>query len=88
MVQAVNDNAHNRITLGSYLRLAVGALEKGSDTYATLKAAELCELLKLEFLDCIHPDLYESKAAIGTFRTHLKELIPSFWRGVCRRVHF
>jgi len=26
VVQAVNDNAHNRITLGSYLRLAVGAL--------------------------------------------------------------
>ena len=54
-------------------------MRKGSDTYATLKAAELGELLKLEFLDCIHPDLYESKAAIGTFRTHLKELIPNFW---------
>ena len=62
-------------------------LKKGSSSYGKFIDAGFSELEQVQFMNCIHPHLYDLKCGLDLgFRLHLKELIPSLLRAIKRRV--
>ncbi len=62
-------------------------LKIGSGAYEKLKKSGFFELENTQFMDCIHPRLYEIKCgeSLG-FKVHLKELLPSLFKAIKRRM--
>ena len=53
-------------------------LKKAGSSYQKFIDAGFSELEQVQFMDCIHPRLYDLKCGLDLgFRLHLKELIPS-----------
>jgi SAM-dependent methyltransferase len=61
-------------------------LRKGSDPYQHLKAYGCTELVRLGFMNCIHPELYKQATSLTSFTSHIADLAPSFWRAIRRRL--
>jgi hypothetical protein len=65
-------------------------VKRSSIPYEQITAHGLSELTNISFMNCPHPELYESKCVLGElpigFRTHVADLLPSLWRAVRRRV--
>ena len=62
-------------------------LKKPSSLYQKFIDAGFSELKQVQFMDCVHPRLYDLKCGLDLgFKLHLKELIPSLFRAVRRRI--
>lgn len=62
-------------------------LKKDSQAYNKIISSGFSGVENINFLDCVHPDLYDNKCGKGLgFKTLVKELIPSFLRAVQRRI--
>jgi len=62
-------------------------LKKDSGGYNKIIDAGFPELEQIQFMDCIHPSLYNLKCGEGiSFTLHLKELIPSLINAIKRRI--
>jgi SAM-dependent methyltransferase len=60
-------------------------VKKNSLVYRKLETYGYKEIVDLSFMNCIHPDLYNSKIEPG-FRSHITDLMPSVWRAIRRRL--
>lgn len=77
-----NDRIHYWYRQNTFLYV-----KRESAAAAALGAAGLSAIPDIVFVDCIHPDLYESHAGIVlSFRTHLRDILPSLARAIRRRV--
>ena len=46
------------------------------------------EIYNKDFMDCVHPNLYEHKCGEGlSFTLHAKSIIPSFFKALRRRIN-
>ena len=62
-------------------------LKKGSDAYNKIIDEGFSEIENINFMDCVHPNLYDLKCGNGIgLKTLVKELIPSIFRAVRRRI--
>jgi hypothetical protein len=62
-------------------------VRKGSDPYRTLKTYGQTELVDISFMNCIHPELYNSRIAqLQGFTSHIADFVPSFCRAIRRRL--
>lgn len=62
-------------------------LKRDSDVYKKIMDAGFSEIENINFMDCIHPKLYDLKRGNGIgVRLLLKELIPSIFRAIKRRI--
>ena len=67
-------------------------VRKDSASYQRIKSHGVNEITNIGFMNCPHPELYDSKCAPPelppvSFRSHLADLIPSLWRALRRRFH-
>jgi SAM-dependent methyltransferase len=68
-------------------------VRKNSTSYQQIKGHGVDEMTNISFMNCPHPELYDSKCApcelppVG-FRRHLADLIPSLGRALRRRLGF
>lgn len=64
-------------------------IRKDSDSWRRMGTYGFKEIADLSFMNCIHPELYNAKAAKAERRTgfkgHLKALLPSLLQGLRRR---
>lgn len=60
-------------------------IRKNSDYYIKLKASGRGELLETNFMNCIHPVLYDASTTVS-FRSHIMDLVPSLGRAIRRRL--
>lgn len=59
--------------------------KKNSDIYHDLISKGLKIIENLDFLDCVHPDLYLTKCGEGIgFAAHAKGIVPSFFKAIRR----
>lgn len=68
-------------------------VRKNSTSYHQIKSHGINEMANISFMNCPHPELYDSKCASYelppvSFRSHLADLIPSLWRALRRRLNF
>lgn len=62
-------------------------LKKGSDVYNKIIDAGFSEIENINFMDCVHPTLYDLKCGNGIgVKALVKELIPSILRAIKRRI--
>ena len=67
-------------------------VRKNSTSYRQIKSHGVDEMKNISFMDCPHPELYDSKCAPCelppvSFRSHLADVIPSLARALRRRFH-
>lgn len=61
-------------------------IKKDSDLFKKFERDNIKEIYNLNFMDCIHPELYENKCGEGLgFMLHAKNIIPSFFRAIRRK---
>jgi hypothetical protein len=61
-------------------------IKKNSELFEKFQSINIKEIHNLDFMDCIHPELYEHKCGKGlSFALHAKSIIPSFFRAIRRR---
>jgi SAM-dependent methyltransferase len=62
-------------------------IKKESTAFNEFVEKGFSPLTNLYFMDCVHPDLYDSKCGEGiSFSTHLKGIVPSLIRAIKRRM--
>lgn len=65
-------------------------VRKGSPSWHQIGACGLKEIADVSFMDCIHPELFELRAAQleggAGFKSHVSDLVPSLWRAIRRRL--
>ena len=58
-----------------------------NDLIKKLKNSNVIEINNFDFMDCIHPELYNMKCGNGlSFKVHAKAIIPSFFKAIRRRL--
>jgi SAM-dependent methyltransferase len=64
-------------------------VRKNSASYNKIKGHGANEMKNINFMNCPHPELYDSKCTPSpvSFRSHLADLIPSLWRALRRRLN-
>ena len=65
---------------------------KNSSSYQQIKSHEVNEMINISFMNCPHPELYDSKCAPSelppvSFRNHVADLMPSLGRALRRRLN-
>lgn len=61
-------------------------IKKDSNLFKKFERDNIKEIYNLNFMDCIHPELYENKCGKGlSFKLHAKNIIPSFFKAIRRR---
>tara|TARA_X000000950_G_scaffold288532_1_gene405786 strand:+ start:4631 stop:5407 length:777 start_codon:yes stop_codon:yes gene_type:complete len=63
-------------------------VKKDSDLYKKFQSINIQEIYNKDFMDCVHPNLYEHKCGEGlSFTLHAKSIIPSFFKAIRRRIN-
>jgi hypothetical protein len=61
-------------------------IKKNSDLFHKLYRMNIKEIYNLDFMNCVHPELYEHKCGKGLgFTWYAKNIIPSFFHAIKRR---
>ena len=60
-------------------------LRKDSASWQKVGNCGFRELVDTNFMDCIHPDLYEFKTSHASFKCHIMDFLPSVGRMIRRR---
>jgi hypothetical protein len=59
-----------------------------SEAFRHLIVSGLQPLSNLAFMDCVHPELYDTKLGINvSFKVHLRYLLPSFFHAMHKRLN-
>ena len=65
-------------------------VRRGSPSWHQIAAHGLAEIADVNFMDCVHPELFGLRTAElegGTgFMSHMSDLVPSLWRALRRRL--
>jgi SAM-dependent methyltransferase len=61
-------------------------LRKGSASWQKVGNCGFRELVDTDFMDCIHPELYEFKTSHASFKCHITDFLPSIGRTIRRRL--
>jgi SAM-dependent methyltransferase len=61
-------------------------IKKDTALFKKFERDDIKEIYNLNFMDCIHPELYENKCGEGLgFMLHAKNIIPSFFKAVRKK---
>jgi SAM-dependent methyltransferase len=65
-------------------------VRRNSTSYRQITSRGFKEMMNINFMNCLHPELYQSKCVfyesqVG-FKQHVADLMPSLWRAVRRRL--
>ena len=61
-------------------------VKKNSDLFKKFQSINIQEIHNRDFMDCVHPKLYEHKCGEGlSFTLHVKSIIPSFFKAIRKR---
>lgn len=63
-------------------------VKNNSDLFKKLQNLNIKEIHNKDFMNCVHPELYEYKCGKGlSFTVHAKNIIPSFFQAIRRRLY-
>jgi SAM-dependent methyltransferase len=67
-------------------------VKRDSTSYQQITSHGLKKMININFMNCPHPDLYQSKCVLPElqqqvgFKQHMADLMPSLWRALRRRL--